>query len=158
MKFRNPKHDEFKSDAQMRIIFKDKKKCKHTDCNNLLTERKGPGQDLLCREHQKQLREYGGFGRLDRLHTFHRDFVCEECGYDPREDPQITCIEDDYDRMRVIRGVMHGDHQHLKSEGGSDTADNIRTVCVRCHMIKTYRDKDYLGGKNLTEQSADATL
>ena len=53
--------------------------------------------------------------------------------------------------MRVARGVMHGDHQVLKSEGGDDTASNIRTLCVRCHMIKTYRDKDYLGGKNLTE-------
>ena len=35
-------------------------------CANHLTTYKGPGQDVLCREHQLMLREYGGMGRLDR--------------------------------------------------------------------------------------------
>ena len=42
---------------------------------------------------------------------------------------------------------MHGDHIQLKSKGGADTKDNISTLCVLCHMAKTYTQKDYLGRK-----------
>ena len=56
-------------------------------------------------------------------------------------------IDDEYHRLMVMRAIMHGDHIHLKSQGGSNTADNIQTLCVKCHMIKTYRDKDFLGAR-----------
>jgi 5-methylcytosine-specific restriction endonuclease McrA len=46
-----------------------------------------------------------------------------------------------------MRGIMHGDHLHRKSDGGADVKDNIQTLCCRCHMIKTYKEKDYLKGK-----------
>ena len=72
---------------------------------------------------------------------------CNTCGYDPREDDAIVEIEDPYHQLRVARGVMHGDHIHLKSKGGKDTAENINTLCCRCHMIKTYKEQDYLGNK-----------
>jgi 5-methylcytosine-specific restriction endonuclease McrA len=45
-----------------------------------------------------------------------------------------------------MRGVMHGDHIIRKSDGGADTAENINSLCCRCHMIKTYKEKDYLKG------------
>ena len=63
------------------------------------------------------------------------------------EDEAIIVIEDPYHQLRVARGVMHGDHIHLKSKGGKDTAENINTLCCRCHMIKTYKEQDYLGNK-----------
>jgi 5-methylcytosine-specific restriction endonuclease McrA len=81
--------------------------------------------------------------------------VCEECNYDPREDAQIQSIEDEFHKLRVMRGVIHGDHQIRKSDGGSDAADNIRTLCCRCHMIKTYKEKDYLAGKAPLEGKDD---
>ena len=42
---------------------------------------------------------------------------------------------------------MHGDPYIQKAQGGANTKDNIQTLCVKCHMIKTYKDKDYLGAK-----------
>ena len=126
--------------------------CKLVDCNEPLSIYTGPGSDCLCRKHQLECVEYGtGMGKPERPHTFYRGWVCEECNYDPREDAQIQSIEDEFHKLRVMRGVMHGDHQVRKSDGGSDAADNIRTLCCRCHMIKTYKEKDYLAGKVLLD-------
>jgi hypothetical protein len=121
-------------------------KCRLEDCNKDLTIFDGPGSDSYCRDHQLMLAEYGGMGKADRPHTFYRNWVCSDCGYDARQDPAILSIEDPWQQLLVMRGVMHGDHIVRKSDGGSDTADNINSLCCRCHMIKTYKEKDYLKG------------
>ena len=49
-------------------------------------------------------------GKPDRPHTFYPNWVCDNCGYDPREDDlRFGHVEDEYDKLRAMRGVMHGD-------------------------------------------------
>ncbi len=122
-------------------------KCMLEDCDEELTTMTGPGSNILCRKHQLECVEYGGMGKPERPWTFYRTMECAKCGYNPTEDPQFDDIEDEYHRLRCMRFVMHGDHIHLKSQGGANTKDNIQTLCARCHMIKTAKDKDYLGVK-----------
>jgi len=138
-----------KSTAWMKEQYENPKYCILEDCSNEITPYKGAGQDVLCHVHQRECVEYGGMGKPERPHTFYRGWECNTCGYDPREDPAIQEIEDPYHQLRVARGVMHGDHIKLKSQGGKDTAENINTLCCRCHMIKTYKEQDYLGTKKV---------
>ena len=152
-KLRNPEKDKLKSAGILHEQYKYRPVCCLGDCDEPLTIFEGPGSDKLCREHQLLLTEYGGMGKLDRLHTFYRDWVCTQCGYDARKDPAILAIEDPWQQLLVMRGVMHGDHIVRKSDGGSDTADNINSLCCRCHMIKTYKEKDYLKGTVDTAQN-----
>jgi hypothetical protein len=153
-RLRNPDNDKFKSNAVLKEQQRQAKCCKLEDCNNSLSMYEGPGSDILCREHQLECVEYGGMGKPERLHTFYRGWVCECCGYDPREDElRFGHIEDPYDKLRAMRGVMHGDHIELKSRGGSNAKENIRTLCVLCHMAKTYSEKDYLGTKNALQSN-----
>jgi hypothetical protein len=145
-KLRNPDNDKVKSGTALHEQYKYKPVCKLKDCCEPLTIFEGPGSDSYCREHQLMLTEYGGMGKADRPHTFYRDWVCIKCGYDARLDPEILAIEDPWDQLLVMRGVMHGDHIVRKSDGGEDTAANVNSLCCRCHMIKTYKEKDYLKG------------
>lgn len=145
---RNPDHDTAKTTHQYIKETRLSKVCRLEDCNNPLSCYNGPGSHSLCREHQLDCIEYGGMGKAERPHTFYRNWVCSCCGYDPREDElRFGHITDEYHKLRAMRGVMHGDHIELKSKGGADTAENIQTLCVLCHMAKTYADKDYLGAK-----------
>jgi hypothetical protein len=144
---RDPNKDKLKSQSILKEQIKLDCKCKLEDCNNPITMFEGPGSDSYCREHQLDMVEYGtGLGKADRPHTFYRGWVCVKCKYDPREDPQFDDIEDPFHKLRCMRGVMHGDHLERKSDGGKDTKENIQTLCCRCHMIKTYKEKDYLKG------------
>ena len=145
-KLRNPDRDKLKSSAVLHEQYKYRPVCCLSDCGNQLSIFEGPGSDKLCRDHQLMLAEYGGMGKLDRLHTFYRHWICSQCGYDARKDPAILVIEDPWQQLVVMRGVMHGDHIVRKSDGGADTAENINSLCCRCHMIKTYKEKDYLKG------------
>lgn len=146
--FRDPGKDRMKSQSVLKEQDRAGCICRLEDCNQLLTIFDGPGSDSLCRQHQLEQVEYGGMGKADRPHTFYRNWVCEDCGYDPREDDKrFGSILDPFHKTRAMRGVMHGDHQVRKSDGGGDSAENIRTLCVLCHMAKTYREKDYLAGK-----------
>ena len=148
MALRNPNKDKFKSSAVLTEQQLKAKTCMLADCENKLSMYEGPGSQVLCREHQLECVEYGGMGKPERPHTFYRNWKCDNCGYDPREDElRFGHVEDEYDKIRAMRGVMHGDHIHLKSKGGTDTQDNISTLCVLCHMAKTYTQKDYLGKK-----------
>jgi hypothetical protein len=146
-KLRDPQYDKRKSRGVLKEQITSGKCCRLEDCNNSLTHYEGPGSDSYCRDHQLLLAEYGeGLGKADRPHTFYRGWVCVKCKYDPREDSQFDDIEDPFHKLRCMRGVMHGDHLIRKSDGGSDAKDNIQTLCCRCHMIKTYKEKDYLKG------------
>jgi len=145
---RNPDKDKFKSSAVLTEQQIKASTCMLQDCDNKLSMYEGPGSQVLCRQHQLECVEYGGMGKPERPHTFYRNWVCDSCNYDPREDElRFGHVENEYDKIRAMRGVMHGDHIHLKSKGGTDTKDNISTLCVLCHMAKTYTQKDYLGKK-----------
>jgi 5-methylcytosine-specific restriction endonuclease McrA len=89
-------------------------------------------------------REYGGMGRIDRIHTFHRDWVCDECGYNALEDPRLADITDEMTKRRVARVLMHGDHQNRQADGGDNSKANIRSLCFVCHAKKTILNEDYL--------------
>lgn len=151
VKIRNRSQDKQKSRAVLEIQFNAAITCKLEDCDNLLSQFEGPGSACLCRDHQLQCVEYGGMGKPERPHTFYRNWVCECCGYDPREDPTILEIEDPFHQLQAMRMVMHGDHIERKSDGGADTAKNIQTLCCRCHMIKTAKEKDYQKGRLLVD-------
>lgn len=138
---RDPRHDKMKNPAQ---LSKDMGKvCCIEGCGKPLTHMDGPGSDSLCREHQLMQREYGGMGRIDRPHTFHRDWVCSECGYNALEDPRLADIEDEMIKRRVARVLMHGDHQHRQADGGANTKENVRSLCYVCHAKKTIINEDY---------------
>ena len=148
---RDPSKDKLKSSAVLKEQCRTAPTCMLEDCDNEISMYDGPGSNILCREHQLECVEYGGMGKPSRPHTFYRGWECNTCGYDPREDTAIVEIEDPYHQLRVARGVMHGDHIKLKSKGGKDTAENINTLCCRCHMIKTYKEQDYLGNKQIND-------
>ena len=147
MAIRDPKKDKLKSNAVLKEQLN--KKCMLEDCDNTISIYDGPGSNTLCREHQLECVEYGGMGKPERPWTFYRTMECAKCGYNPTDDPQFEEIEDEYHRLRVMRAIMHGDHIHLKSQGGSNAKENIRSLCVLCHMAKSYIEKDYLGNKKL---------
>ena len=143
---RDPNRDLLKSQAVLKEQYRTQCKCRLEDCDNDITIFDGPGSDSYCREHQLELAEYGGMGKSDRPHTFYRGWTCENCGYDPRQDPQFEAVADPFHRLRCMRGVMHGDHLVRRSDGGKDRAENIQTLCCRCHMIKTLIERDYRPG------------
>lgn len=122
------------------------KVCAIPGCNTALTSHKGQGSNL-CREHQKKLIEYGGPGRQGRPHTFHREWICSECGWDALNDPRYKGMSEE-EKRRAIRIVMHADHNITRrADGGGDDANNIVCLCSVCHAIKTVKNKDYLSKK-----------
>ena len=150
-KLRDPNLDGLKGSSVLKGQVLNNIQCKLEDCFDPISIYDGPGSACLCRNHQLQCVEYGGQGKAERPHTFYKGWVCKSCSYDPREDPTILDIEDPFDQLRVMRGVMHGDHIERKSDGGNNSAENIQTLCCRCHMIKTYKEKDYLKGSLLLD-------
>jgi hypothetical protein len=143
--FRNPSKDRLKSTSMLKEQVRLQAKCKHKDCTNDLTIFDGPGSDLLCRLHQLELVEYGGYGKLSKLHTFHRRDVCECCGQDINDDPRwekaqkfFETILTEAQKSEVKRRYNHGDHNGLrKADGGDDSAENIAALCSFCHWVKT---------------------
>lgn len=130
------------------LIKEQGKTCSTPGCGKPLTQMKGPGESTLCRECQIKLIEYGGMGRQNRPHTFHRKYECEECGYNPLEDTRLADITDEFTKRRVARMLIHGDHSvKRKSDGGSDEADNIRSLCYVCHAKKTALNEDWKKSK-----------
>ena len=148
-KLRDPNKDPLKSGSVLKAQILNNIMCKLIDCNEPVSIFEGPGSNCLCRKHQLQAIEYGGMGRIDRPHTFYRNWVCDSCGYDVREDPLILAIEDPFEQLQAMRMVMQGDHIIRKSDGGTDSEENINPLCCRCHMIKTAREKDSRKGNLL---------
>lgn len=142
---RTQTQDSCKSLAQLRAeVGKFCKICALEGVNEPLTHLKGPGSKTLCRKHQLALSEYGEFGRIDRPHTFHREWKCPECGYTPLTDPRISDVQDEMDKRRIARILMHGDHGTRRTDGGNDSEQNINCLCYVCHAKKTVLNKDYL--------------
>jgi hypothetical protein len=145
---RNLRWDQPKTTGQLKKELG--KVCKIDGCSNPLTQMKGPGSGVLCREHQIYQREYGEPGRIDRPHTFHRTWSCESCGYNPLEDPRLADIEDEMIKRTVGRVLMHGDHNKIRrADGGDDSADNIKCLCYACHAKKTILERDHIKNKNV---------
>lgn len=141
--FRTAHVDKLKSLSIIRKQIEGNLTCQIPGCTELLTHMKGPGEDTLCREHQLKQREYGGMGRIDRPHSFHRKWHCVECGYNALEDPRLSDVEDEVIKHRIARILMHGDHQQRQADGGDDTAENVRSLCYVCHAKKTVINEDY---------------
>jgi 5-methylcytosine-specific restriction endonuclease McrA len=142
---RDPKLDKFKSPAVLKEQQSKNLKCKLMDCDNVLSMYEGPGTDSLCRDHQLQCKEYGGFGNPAEPHTFFRDWVCSNplCQYDPRNDPAFNVIENVDLKLTAMRYQMHGDHIIPRALGGSDAKENIQVLCKKCHDIKSFKNGDF---------------
>lgn len=121
--------------------------CTLDGCERPLTQKTGPGSDRLCREHQKMQREFNGPGRLDRPWTFFRKWICDDCGRDVCEEVRIRCphIEEDDPELfyRLCRNMMVADHIVRKADGGSDTEENIQSLCLNCNSFKTTLSEDW---------------
>jgi hypothetical protein len=149
-KLREASKDKLKSQATLKEQYKRMCKCQLQDCNNDLTIFDGPGSDSLCREHQLQCVEYGGYGKLERPHTFHRSDVCSCCGQDINDDPRwekaqqfFGVILNEDEKHEIKRRYNHGDHNGVrKSDGGDDSAENISPMCSFCHWVKTVIKND----------------
>ena len=140
--------DKFKSNSQLKNDFG--KICSVDGCDQPLTAFRGPGSDCLCREHQIAQTEYGGVGKIARPHTFHRNsnFSCDDCGWLILEDSRLADITDEMEKRQVARILLHADHHKTrKSDGGDDSADNIKSLCVVCHAKKTVLNKDNRKGQ-----------
>jgi 5-methylcytosine-specific restriction protein A len=56
------------------------------------------------------------------------------------------------------RGEAHVDHVVPKSAGGTDTLENLQTMCVRCHSAKTAREDGGFGrSRNGVDGASDPT-
>jgi len=131
------------------------KMCSVPGCDNKLTQFQGPGADSLCRDHQLNLVEYGGVGKIERPHTFHRKWVCDECDKDASEDvdKKYPGLRDSDPKLfnRLCRNRIIGDHIVRRADGGEDTEENIQTLCLDCNSDKTIISEDYRKGSKLLE-------
>ena len=122
-------------------------RCSIDGCDQQLTYKSGPGKDLLCEEHQKNLREFGGTGRIDRPHTHHRKWVCDICGKNIQEEVRKLhpTVEEENPTLfsRLCRNRIIADHKIRKVDGGSDSAENIQSLCLDCNSDKTILNEDW---------------
>ena len=126
------------------------KLCSIPNCGKPLTHMKGPGSLKLCREHQIKDQSYeDGYGRIDRLYTFHRSDICECCGQDINNDIRWELAQtffglrlSEEQKHEIKRRYNHGDHEHRKVDGGDDSKDNTNAFCTFCHWVKTVINND----------------
>ena len=127
------------------------KVCSIPGCGKPLTHMQGPGSDTLCRDHQLGQVEYGGPGKISRPHTFHRQWVCSECGKDvsvevDKKYPGLR--ESDPDKFfRLCRNRIIGDHIIRRADGGDDTKENVQSLCLDCNSDKTIINEDFRKGQ-----------
>ena len=147
---RNPDRDKLKSQSVLREQIRLKSVCCMDGCDKLLSMFEGPGSDVLCRDHQLKLVEYGGAGKIDRLHTLHRKWVCDDCGVDVSEQvkAKYPTLEKENPVLfnRLCRNRIIGDHQVRRADGGNDSEENIRSMCLNCNSDKTILSEDWRKG------------
>ena len=133
-----------KSKHERRRIIENKITCDVPGCNELISLYKGPNSDTKCREHQLQGVEYSGNAFSDRVYTYHKKHVCEECGYDPYNDHvrfKIEKFEDEADMKRCQNKLLTVDH--IDGNHNNNDPENCQTLCSLCHPIKTHINKDW---------------
>lgn len=152
--FRQAQDDKLKSLSVIKRQHEASAACSIDGCNNPRSNMTGPGSDVLCREHQLNQREYGGPGRIDRPHTFHRKWTCAHCGRDVssavREKYPEMEIENPTLFSRLCRNRIIADHKIRKADGGDDSETNVQSLCLDCNSDKTILNEDYKAGKLLT--------
>jgi 5-methylcytosine-specific restriction endonuclease McrA len=119
------------------------RKCKIPGCGNDITVFTGVCSDSLCDFHLSKDQSRGGMGRLNKPHTYHREFICDICGVDFREHDSIRDIQDEELKNRLLRAIMVGDHIKRRVDGGDDSKENIQSLCRNCDSIKTILHEDY---------------
>jgi hypothetical protein len=144
---RLPGDDKKKSAAIIKYQVNNKLICSLDGCDNPLSIYDGPGSDSLCRVHQLKQCEYNGLGRLDRPHTFHRKWICDDCGVDVSDQVRIKYptleTTDPVLFNRLCRNRIIGDHIIRRADGGLDTEDNIQSLCLSCNSDKTILNEDW---------------
>ncbi len=152
----DPDMDKKKSPAK--CIEAVNKQCEIPGCTKHLTIYQGSGQDTLCRKHQRELIDRGGYGRLEKKHTFHRADVCKCCGLDIMDDPRWELAAKYFDVEftdkqihEIKRRNMHGDHEITRADGGDDSEENTNAYCTFCHWVKTVISGDGLRRDSLKE-------
>ncbi|AKU45087.1 hypothetical protein FLORINDA_117 [Mycobacterium phage Florinda] len=94
------------------------KVCRHAGCTTLTTTGTCP-QHTTHRWGKHQGRKVPHW--LQRA-TFRRDnWTCQSCGH----------------TATPGSGQLHADHIQPRSRGGTDTLDNMRTLCKACHAPKS---------------------
>lgn len=145
--FRLARDDKRKSAAVIKRQVLNKLICCIDGCDRPLTQFEGPGSDSLCRYHQLKQREYGGTGRIDRPHTFHRKWVCDHCGKDVSEEVRKKYPDmegsDPITFNRLCRNRIIGDHIVRQADGGDDSEENLQSLCLDCNSDKTILNEDY---------------
>ena len=129
---------------------KPKGTCKVPGCNNPITQYKGAGSHTLCEEHQKTLREFKGFARLDRPYTLHKKLKCDACGHEPYNNIRLRLEPEPFRTVYAYR-LLQVDHI-VPPENPNDKyvldhecnyPSNLQTLCGDCHQIKTLKSGDF---------------
>lgn len=145
--FRLPREDKRKSQSVIKRQVANRLICCIDGCDSPLTQFEGPGSSSLCRPHQVKQREYGGLGRLDRPHTFHRKFVCDHCGKDVAKEvsEKYPDLEETNPVLfnRLCRNRVIGDHIVRRADGGDNSEENLQSLCLDCDSDKTILNEDY---------------
>lgn len=127
------------------------KTCSVPGCCKPLTNMEGPGSNKLCREHQLGQVEYGGPGKISRPHTFHRQWICVDCGKDVsvEVDKKYPGLQESApDKFfRLCRNRIIGDHVIRRADGGDDTKENVQSRCLDCNSDKTILNEDFRKGQ-----------
>ena len=146
---RDPNKDKRKADYIIKEQVARGATCMLEDCNDPISHYQGPGGDVLCRKHQRQQSDYGGYGRYEREHTFHRSDVCQCCGKDINDDERWDLAQkyfnvelNEIQKHEIKRRYNHGDHEHRKADGGNNSAENTNAYCSFCHWVKTVINND----------------
>ena len=158
-KFRDPSKDKLKSQGVLKAQYRSNQTCCMDGCNNPLTMFEGPGSDILCREDQLKLVEYGGAGKITRLHTLHRKWICDDCGVDVSEQVRYKypAMETDNPVLfnRLCRNRIIGDHQVRRADGGDNSEENIKSYCLNCNSDKTIINEDWRKGSDKENTDKD---
>ena len=144
MTLRDPNLDLLKEGVALRNARKTR--CSAGGCENFLTAYQGPGSEHLCRDHQKNLAEYGGLATTKKVYSHQRKTHCEHCGYTPLTDTRVQDVADLKVRNRLCRTLLTVDHIDGNHENNND--ENLQTLCTVCHAIKTVINGDTMTPSN----------
>lgn len=105
--------------------------CRHTGCGKLVSDGSG-----YCEAHQSD-RKLGTFADGRRSTRHERGYGSEWEKIRKRilsRDKGLCQVCKANDRVSVARQV---DHIIPKAEGGQDEDDNLQSICITCHQLKT---------------------